>query len=469
MPAPTTLEQFLALVRRSELVDPPRLNTFLERRAPGLPSEPKAVADLMLEDGILTRFQSGQLLQGRWHGFTLGKYRLLEELGSGGMAVVYLCEHLALGRRVAIKVLPPVLAQDPWFVERFYREAWAVAALDHPNIVRVHDIDRANGLHFLVMEYVDGSSLQEIVDGHGPLTVGRAALYVRQAALALQHIHEVGFVHRDIKPANLLLSRQGLVKILDMGLSVFFRENCEEAGTRPGSQKIVIGTDDYVAPEQIVDSDGVDIRADIYSLGATLYFLLTGTPPFANVAPGYQKLIRHLGRRPQPICDHRPEVPEELVQVIDRMMAKNPWERYQTPAAVAEVLSAWTPATVPPPPDEEMPCLSPAAQHCGSWAASLPAGLRSSPAETPSAVTRESPQPPVPAGPPSNGDRSQPKMGNSAAVAIRPEQSTWAAVNPASRPGRVETVLRFDIRSLRRRRAANDNAPAPSGHDCWPE
>jgi serine/threonine protein kinase len=362
MSAPVTVEQLLTLVRRSGVVDHARLDVYQREDAAALPGGPQAAADLLVRDGVLTGFQAKQLVKGRWRGFTLGKYRILENIGSGGMAVVYLCEHLGLRRRVAVKMLPPTLAQDPWFVERFYREGRALAALDHPHIVRAYDLERVEGFHLLAMEYVDGASLQEVVSGHGPLAVLRAAHYVRQAALGLQHIHEAGMVHRDVKPANLVLSRQGVVKILDMGLAAFFREGTDETLPRAGGKKIIVGTDDYLAPEQIVDSSDVDTRADVYALGATFYFLLTGQPPFPEEAMGCRKWIGHLTRSPRPLRDLRPEVPEELAAVIAKMLAKNPWERYQTPAEVAEALAAWTQEPISPPPVEEMPQLCPATQ-----------------------------------------------------------------------------------------------------------
>jgi serine/threonine protein kinase len=268
-------------------------------------------------------------------------------------------------------VLPVSLASDPWFLERFYREAQAVAALDHPNIVRAHDIDRDGILHFLVMEYVDGTSLQEIVGRHGTMDIFRAAHYVRQAALGLQHAFEIGFVHRDIKPANLLLDRQGTVKILDMGLAHFVPEEQRKVVKDKSKERRIVGTDDYLAPEQIVNSDAVDIRADIYGLGATLYFLLTGNAPFQDVAVDHQKLIRHLTRNPKPVRELRPEVPEGLAAVVARMMAKNPWERYQLPKDVAVALDAWTQKPIGPPPALEMPSLSPAARQSRAKAMGL--------------------------------------------------------------------------------------------------
>jgi serine/threonine protein kinase len=364
MPAPTTVSEFVDLVRKSGVVDSKSLDSAIEqlRAQTTLPGQPKELAGSLVQGGTLTHFQAEQLLRGKWQGFSIGKCLILERLGSGGMGIVYLGEHKFMRRRVAIKVLPLSLASDPWFIRQFYQEAQAVAALDHPNIVRAHDLDRDGSLHFLVMEYVDGSSLHDVVTKGGPLSIVRAAHYIRQAALGLQHAHEVGLVHRDIKPGNLLLSRQGLIKILDLGLARAFRNKQNEAVNKH-REKRMVGTDDFLAPEQIVDSDDVDIRADIYSLGATFYFLLTGKAPFHDVDLDHHKLIGHVTRQPKPIRDLRAEIPDAMAAIVSKMMAKNPWSRFRTPANVAEALVPWTQTPIPPPPASEMPQLSLAARR----------------------------------------------------------------------------------------------------------
>ncbi len=361
MPAPATVAEFLDLVRKSGVTEEKKLDTYLEtlRAQPGTPTTPPTLAERMVRDGQLTNFQAEQLLLGKWKRFFLGKYKVLERLGSGGMGSVYLCEHKLMRRRVAVKVLPPAKAEDQASLERFYREAKVIAALDHPNIVRAYDIDQEEKLHFLVMEHVDGISLQDLVKKAGPMDVERAAHYMRQAALGLQHAHEVvGIVHRDIKPGNILVDRNGLVKILDMGLARFFHDE-EDMLTKKYDEN-VLGTADYLAPEQALDSHAVDIRADIYSLGATFYTCLTGRTPFVEGSTA-QKLIWHQTRQPKPLQSLRSDVPEGLVAVVNKMMAKDPADRYQTPAEVAEALAPWTQNPVPPPPAEALPRLSPAA------------------------------------------------------------------------------------------------------------
>src|SRR5947208_6013795 len=327
MAAPATVDEYLDLVRKSGLLDEKRLDAYLDKlRASGpLPAEPGMVARFLIRDGLLTHFQANQILDGKWRRFTIGKYKVLEQLGSGGMGSVYLCEHKLMRRRVAVKVLPTAKAEDPAALERFYREARAVAALDHPNIVRAYDIDQDKDLHFLVMEHVDGSNLQEIIKKSGPMDVLRAAHYIRQAALGLQHAHDAAaLVHRDIKPGNILVDRNGIVKVLDMGLARFFNDE-EDLLTKKYDEN-VLGTADYLAPEQALDSHSVDIRADVYSLGATCYFILTGSTPFTEGTVA-QKLIWHQTRQPKPIRQIRPEVPEGFAAIIEKMMSKNPADR----------------------------------------------------------------------------------------------------------------------------------------------
>jgi serine/threonine protein kinase len=359
MPAPTSIREFLELTLRSGLLDKVAADQQLElSRQNGHASQTvKDFADHLILDGLLTHFQAEKLLTGRWRGFIIsGKYRLLERLGAGGMGAVYLCEHILMGRKVALKVLPVQQAEDPASLARFHREARAVARLDHPNIVRAHDIDREDKLHFLVLEFVDGCNLHDFVRKNGNLTPARAAHYIRQAALGLQHAHEAGLVHRDVKPGNLVIDRQGTVKLLDMGLVRFFRED-SGAFIKEFEAGYTIGTADYVAPEEIdrekTSDGGVDVRADIYSLGGTFYYLLVGKSPFQDGTTS-QKMIWHKVRQPKSLLALRPDVPEGLVKVIERMMAKEPERRYQTPAEVAAALEEFTRVPVLPPTEEEI-------------------------------------------------------------------------------------------------------------------
>jgi WD40 repeat protein len=267
------------------------------------------------------------------------RYRTLERIGAGGMGVVYKAQHLVMGRIVALKVIHPALTERPAMVERFRREVQAAAGLCHPNVVTAYDADQAGDRHFLVMEYVPGITLDRLVREQGPLPPERACEYTRQAALGLQHAHDKGLVHRDVKPANLILTPEGQVKVLDFGLA---RCGCGEEG-REGSGSITgtgtfMGTVDFLAPEQADDPHRADIRADLYSLGCTLYFLLTGQPPFPE-GTLMQRLKAHALREPPPLAAARPGPPAGLEAVVRRLLAKEPARRFQTPAEVARALA----------------------------------------------------------------------------------------------------------------------------------
>ncbi len=359
MPAPTSVPEFLDVIKKSGLVPEDGLTAELSRlRAKSAgPQTVEGMAAAFVDAGLLTRFQCKQVKLGRYKRFEVAsKYRLLELLGVGGMGAVYLCEHIFMKRLVALKVLPVEKLADPSALLRFYREARAVAALDHPNIVRAYDIDKFEQMHFLVMEYVDGVSIQEVVARHGPLDPYRAANYVAQSAHGLHHAHQLGMVHRDIKPGNLLLERTGFVKILDMGLARFFDQKNDNV-TEKFDNNCVLGTADYLAPEQAV-SNVVDIRADIYALGGTFYFMLTGQSPFPDGTIA-AKLLSHQREEPRPVNEFRGDVPAELLAILDRMMRKDPEERYQTPEELHEALLQIVEETPVAPPAAEMPDLCP--------------------------------------------------------------------------------------------------------------
>jgi serine/threonine protein kinase len=310
------------------------------------------LAEDFIQAALLTRFQAEQLLKGKFRGFMIGRYRVLDRIGAGGMGQVFLCEHPHLRRRAAVKVLPTERAKDPALLGRFLREARAAASLDHPNIVRAFDVDEDNGLHFLVMEYVEGQDLYHLVKKNGYLPIDKACEYIRQGAMGLQNAHEAGLIHRDIKPSNFLVDKTGVVKLLDLGLARF-AEDTNDLLTRKYDGNNVLGTADYVAPEQTRDSHEVDLRCDIYALGGTLYFLLTGYSPFPEGSSA-DKMIAHRSRKPVPVRQLRPDVPPGLVLVIDRMMAKKPGDRYESANAAAEALGPWLPSLPPPPKSEPL-------------------------------------------------------------------------------------------------------------------
>lgn len=358
MAAPTTIPELLDRIRKSGLVAADRLEGFLADLTDSglMPSDVASFLDQLVNAGLITPFHSDRLKAGKYKGFILGSYRILDMLGSGGMGQVYLAEHLSMKRWVALKVLPVVATdttEDRVARERFLREARVAATLDHPNIVRVFDLCQEGRLMYLVMEFVDGVSLQTLVAKRGPMPIGHAAHYARQVAFGLQHAHEMGCVHRDIKPANLLVDRTGVVKILDLGL-VRSEAEADNGLTRRLDNKGILGTADYVAPEQAVDSSSVDHRADLYSLGATLYFLLSGRPIFPEGRTA-QKLVWQQIREPTPIQRLRPEVPDGLAGVVHKLIKKRPEERYSSALEVFDALEEWALETVPPPDEALLP------------------------------------------------------------------------------------------------------------------
>jgi uncharacterized protein (TIGR03067 family) len=281
------------------------------------------------------------------------RYHVLGLVGAGGMGAVYKAEHRLMERCVALKVISPGLVNNPAMVERFRREVKAAARLAHPNIVTAYDADQAGDAHFLVMEYVEGQSLDQWVRQNGRLPVAEACEYIRQAALGLQHAFECGMVHRDVKPHNLMLTPAGQVKILDFGLARLVREaaagpGADAASAEPGRAGAaaggltqagsVMGTVDFIAPEQAADPRRADVRADVYSLGCTLYYLLAGRVPFPE-GTTLDKLTAHCERAPTPLTRLRRDVPAALARVVDRMTAKDPARRYPTPAQAGEALA----------------------------------------------------------------------------------------------------------------------------------
>jgi serine/threonine-protein kinase len=334
-------ESFIGLVKQSNLVDPDLLKKTwreLTDRALDL-DDARIIADELVQRNVLTRWQADKLLQRKHKGFFLGKYRLLSHLGSGGMSAVYLAEHVLMRRRVAIKVLPQARVADTSYLQRFHREAQAVAALDHRNIVRAYDVDQEGKVHFLVMEFVAGQSLHDLTMKSGRLEFVEAAEYIRQVAEGLQHAHRMGMVHRDIKPGNLLLDEKGTIKLLDLGLARFFDEKEENSLTIQHDEK-VLGTADFLSPEQALDSHKVDSRSDIYSLGCTLYFLLAGHPPFPEGTLA-QRLLAHQTKQPESIRGIRANIPEGLLAILEKAMAKKPGDRYQTANEMADSLLQW--------------------------------------------------------------------------------------------------------------------------------
>jgi WD40 repeat protein/tRNA A-37 threonylcarbamoyl transferase component Bud32 len=349
----------MAIESLTALIDAVRLHQLLtaaqwaelERFLQGGPGDMRALAREMVRRGWLTPYQVNRLVQGRGQELIVGRYHLLEPLGEGGMGQVLKARHAIMKRVVALKLIRPERLAGDEMVRRFHREIELVARLAHPNVVTAYDAAQAEGMHFFVMEYVEGTDLAKLVKRQGPLPVPQACDVAHQAARGLQHIHEAGLVHRDIKPSNLILAVGGVVKILDLGLArIGMQESSESTSlTHHGD---VMGTPDYMAPEQAQESRAADIRADIYSLGCTLYYLLAGKPPFGG-STFAQKIARHLSAEPPPLEQARSDLPPGLGAVVRKMLAKRPEDRYQAPAEAADALVPFC-----PPPPVAVPALS---------------------------------------------------------------------------------------------------------------
>lgn len=330
------LEEFIHRLSDSGLMSAQKIHAFLD----GLPPDQRRpsseqLARLMYQKGLLTRFQAQAVYQGKTRGLVVGNYVVLDRVGQGGMGQVYKARHQKMDRVVALKILPVAATQSADAVKRFQREARAAAKLSHPGIVTAFDADESEGIHFLVMEYVDAKDLTSLVKEQGPLPTAQAVDCVLQAAQALEYAHSQGVIHRDVKPANLLLDRQGRVKILDMGLArVEDAFGAADKGLTHSGQ--VMGTLDYMAPEQALDARLADARSDIYSLGCTLHYLLTGSVPY-RADTVTKKILAH---REQPIPSlhaMRPEVPQSLDVIFRGMLAKNADQR---PQSMSEVIAA---------------------------------------------------------------------------------------------------------------------------------
>jgi serine/threonine protein kinase len=344
-PAWPSLAQYLDALRESHLLTPQQLADLLND-FPGLgDDDAQIVHNALVARGLLTDYQARRVRDRQTFGLVLGNYRITDWIGSGGMGVVFKAEHVHMKRPVAVKVL---LTEDEGhnaFLERFNGEMQALAGLNHPNIVLAFDAGEVDVpqrpgqvLRYLVMEYVPGQNLEQYVEGRGPLAIPAALDFIRQAASGLRHAHEHGLVHRDIKPGNLLVTTAsapglpyGQVKILDFGLARVCRRRCTEA-------HVTLGTVDYMAPEQARDARSVDIRADVYALGGTLFWLLTGHRPFPGNRPVVEELLARQFESPPSVRSLRADLPLELDAIVTQMMARDPADRYPTPLSLLAAL-----------------------------------------------------------------------------------------------------------------------------------
>ena len=325
------LEQFVKHLEDSGILAGDTLKDFIPPK--GSPKDAEDLARELVKQKKLTKFQAEEVYRGKGKSLVLGNYVLMEKIGAGGMGQVFKARHSRMDRFVAVKLLPPAMTKDKAAIARFEREVKAAAKLRHPNIIAADDADCANGVHFLVMELVEGQDLSALVKKNGPFSISKAANYVLQAARGLEFAHGEGVVHRDIKPANLLLDKKGVVKILDMGLARLGGVGDDSPQADLTSTGTIMGTVDYMAPEQALDTKTADARADIYALGCSLHYLLTGKATYDGDTI-MKKLLAH---RDQPIPSlraGRPEVSEQLEIVFKKMIAKKLEDRYQTMSEV---------------------------------------------------------------------------------------------------------------------------------------
>lgn len=332
---------FLQLLVLSRLVSEGAVQELRERFSDQVATD-AGLASVLVKHGLLTAWQAQKLLKGKHQGFFLGDYKLLSHLAKGGMSTLYSAKHTINGELRALKVLPPSKASRHSYLPRFLREARLTAALRHVNIMRVYEVVRHDpnkcAVNFMAMELLQGRDLYRMVSTDGPPAFSVAAEIIRQAARGLHHVHRQGLVHRDVKPGNLFFTDQGIVKIIDLGLASI-TDDFDENLTREYNER-VLGTADYLAPEQAVDSHKADRRADVYGLGCTFYFLLTGQPPFAEGGLA-QRILAHQARMPQDVRTLRQDVPSALRQLLLEMLVKDPGQRIQNMDLVAQRLEGW--------------------------------------------------------------------------------------------------------------------------------
>ena len=344
---PSTAKQFWEVVTQNQLLPEAEIDAWAERVDTFTCME--ELAEALIQSKTLTLFQSRMILRGKAKSLWIGRYVVQDKIGAGGMGQVYKAYHHRMNREAAIKLLPPEMVSDQSAIQRFHREAQAAARLSHPNIVMTYDAGEMRGVHYLVMEFIDGVDFSKLVKTRGPMPVSKAITYILQAAEGLQYAHEKGIIHRDIKPHNILLGLRGTVKILDMGLARFDETAGEDSLTETGT---IMGTLDYMSPEQALDTRDVDARTDIYSLGCTLFFLLGGRPPF-HADTAMKKLLAHRESPIPSLRDANKTVSAALDSVFQIMMAKRPDDRFSSMEDVITGLRNCHPdsssATIPAP------------------------------------------------------------------------------------------------------------------------
>jgi serine/threonine-protein kinase len=391
-PAENVPLDLLPVIRSSGIMTEKQLAEIKAKVLQGdYPFDSVELAERLVDEQVLTSYQAKKFLGNRPHGLIVGRYIILDRIGSGSMGRVYKARHPLMDRVVALKIISPEIASNDRVVSRFQREMKLVGRLDHPNVVRAFDADQFQRVLYIVMEYVPGHSLGDRLR-KGPIPPLEMIDYASQAALGLAHAHEQGIVHRDIKPSNILLSRDGRIKILDLGLGVLME--ADTSSTFATADGIAVGTVDYMSPEQACGRD-VDGRSDLFGLGCAMYHLMTGKLPFPGTSP-IERLGKRLSGRHVPITEHLPELPSNLVRLIDRMMAHKPHERFSSATELADALQN---------------LIRPRARSIGQATTPAPAGAgAASPREDLQAAQAQA----SPAAPP-------------AVITVRPEYPRWFA------------------------------------------
>lgn len=358
MPEEPSLENFIEFVLKSRLLDRGQIVRAIGSRGrpggkPLPPPTARELADQFVKTGDLTHFQAAKLLSGGWAGLALGPYRILAPLGRGGMGTVYLARDSRLSEEhgddvlVALKILPPRIAREQErMLLRFHREIEMGKRTSHPNVTRTLAGGEIDGVNFIAMEYVPGRSLQRIVGLGGRIAVGDAARIFTEVAAGLQHLHERNIIHRDLKPANVMVMPTGGAKLLDLGLALALGEPLPDDPRIVGGKGYILGTMDYIAPEQARNATDVGPHSDLYSMGCALYFALSGTPPFPG-GTSKDKIRRQRTLEPPPLPDLNPAVSTRLARVVSTLMAKSPADRPRSAAAAREML---LPFAAPPQP-----------------------------------------------------------------------------------------------------------------------
>lgn len=337
-------------VLRSKLLDRNELQASLRGTPQAWRDDSQALANHLVRIGKLTRFQANKLLRGITQGMIVGDYRVLAPIGKGAMGTVFLVRDMRSNQLMALKILPPRLARsEERMVARFRREMELSRLVSHPNLAWTHEVGEWKGIPYIALEYIPGKTLYRLVIDEGRLPLPRAARLMAEVAAGLEHAHNRGLIHRDLKPSNIIVTPHDHAKVLDLGLALIHGEKGTDARVI-GGQGYVVGTMDYVAPEQTYNAATVDRRSDLYSLGCTLYFLLTGQPPFPG-GTSKEKALRHRSEKPRPLAELAPELPPRFIEFVERLMSKNPDDRPQSAAQVEHELRQWATGEVDQPYD----------------------------------------------------------------------------------------------------------------------